>query len=139
MKIRSFTMEDYEQVWELWEACKLSLGPSDSRTEIEKKLKRDPDLFLVVEENRAILGVAIGSWDGRVGSIYNHAVEPRCRRTGIGSGLMRELEHRLMEKGARRINLLVGKNNLEAQDFYEAGGFRFDDTQLLMTKELNQG
>ena len=136
MIIREFAMNDYEQVRQLWRICRLKLTMCDGQVAIGKKLERDPDVFLVAEENKAILGVAMGTWDGREASICNHAVEPRCRRMGIGSQLIKEVERRLKNKGATRISLLVDRNNLDAQDFYEANGYEIDDSQVVLTKEI---
>lgn len=138
MKIREFTMKDYDRVWQLWRLCRIPPVGSDSPERTAEKLERDPDLFLVAEMNQAIMGVVMGSWDGRLGWIYNHAVDPRCRRLGIGSQLMKEIERRLQAKGATQINLLVEKTNLEAEDFYESIGFSVDDSYSLMIKQLPQ-
>ncbi len=138
MKIRSFASADYKQVWQLWHACHILLGPSDTQDAIEKKLERDPDLLLVADVNNAILGVVIGAWDGRTGWIYNHAVEPRCRGQGIGSALMQEMERRMAKKGASSIKLLVGKDNLDAQDFYQDNGFKEESGQLVMAKAVGK-
>ena len=57
MRIRTFRFsDDYSAVYDLWE----NAGPgihvrrSDQPDEILKKLKRDPDLFLVAEINGQI-------------------------------------------------------------------------------------
>ena len=136
MRIRHFTMEDYPRVRTLWQVCHLLLGEHDSREQIERKLERDPDLFLVAEENQAILGVVMGTWDGRCGWVWSQAVDPVCRRTGIGRRLMDELERRLREKGALEIMLFVDRDSLEAQDFYEASGFGFRRQSVVMAKSL---
>lgn len=136
MIIRDFSMADFDRVWQLWQVCHIDLGPDDTPERLAVKLERDPDLFLVAEEGEAVLGAVIGTWDGRVGWIYNHAVEPRCRRTGIGSMLTKELERRLKDKGAKETYLLVAEDNLNAQDFYEAQGFREDRGQVVMVKPL---
>jgi len=130
-------MEDYDQIWQLWHALKLPLDESDSRPGMEKKLERDPDLLLVAEENEVILGVIIGTWDGRYGRIYNQAVEPRVRRMGIGRALIREVERRLWEKGAREIRLLVSRDDLRAQEFYKANDYQPDERRILMIKRLS--
>lgn len=137
MIVREFAMSDFARVWQLWQACHIDLGPNDTPERLAIKLERDPDLFLVAEEGEAILGTVVGTWDGRVGWVYNHAVEPRCRRSGIGSTLAKEVEQRLKSKGATEICLLVAQNNLNAQDFYEAQGFREDSTQVVMVKPLS--
>lgn len=137
MNIREFTLADYDQVYKLWRVCRLSLGPEDTEEALARKLERDPDLFLVAELNRAIVGAVMGAWDGRYGTIYNHAVEPRARGSGVGSHLMWEVERRLREKGARQVWLRVGRESLEAVDFYEGRGFQADSEQVVMSKTLS--
>lgn len=138
MKIREFTMKDYDRMWQLWRLCHIPLAESDSPERTAEKLKRDPDLFLVAEMNEAIMGVVMGSWDGRLAWIYNQAVDPCCRRMGVGSQLMSEIERRLQAKGATRINLLIEKTNLEAEDFYQSSGFSVEEGYTLMIKQLPQ-
>ena len=136
MRIRPFTMADFDRVWQLWHICRLPVGSRERREEIERKLERDPDLFLVAEMNQAIMGTVMGAWDGRNGWVYNHAVDPRLRRMGVGSRLIKELEGRLREKGAREINLVVGRSNFDAQIVYQETGFHVREEEIIMTKVL---
>jgi len=82
--------DDYPEVESLWASMErgVNLGRSDTPEEIWKKLARDPDLFLVVEENGQIIGTVIGGFDGRRGSIYHLAVTASFRGRGIGFRLM---------------------------------------------------
>ena len=135
-RIRPFTMADYDGVWQLWHICHVPVGARERREEIERKLDLDPDLFLVAEMNQVIMGTVMGAWDGRNGWVYNHAVDSRIRRMGVGSRLIKELEQRLKEKGARQINLVVGRSNFEAQIVYQETGFRIREDEVIMTKVL---
>jgi len=136
IKIRPFTMSDFEGVRQLWDICHIQLGPQDTIEEIQKKLKRDGNIFLVAEANNIIMGTVMGAWDGRNGWIYNHAVDARSRRLGLGSKLMVELERRLKEIGAIQTCLLVSKGNFDAQFFYEANGFVSQEDEIVMVKKL---
>lgn len=136
IKIRPFTMSDFEGVQQLWDICHIKTGPQDSQEEIEKKLKRNGNLFLVAEANNIIMGTVMGAWDGRNGWIYNHAVDARSRRLGLGSKLMVELERRIKEMGAIQICLLVSKGNFDAQYFYEANGFVPQEDEIVMVKQI---
>ena len=100
IRIRPFTMDDFDGVQQLWEIYHIKLCPQDSLTEIQKKLKLDGNLFLVAEANNIIMGTVMGAWDGRKGWIYNHAVDARSHRLGLGSRLIVELERRFKEMGA---------------------------------------
>ena len=68
MQIREFRFpEDFPQVENLWASMEkgVRLGRSDTPDEIQKKLTRDPDLFLVAEEDGQIVATVIGGYDGR--------------------------------------------------------------------------
>ena len=112
--------EDYKQVFELWQSIEkgVHVGRSDTLVEIEKKLERDPDLFLIAEAAGKIIGSVIGGFDGRRGIIYHLAVASTFRGQGIGSRLMDEVESRLRTKGRLKCYLLVTVDNPEVEDYY---------------------
>ena len=93
----------------LWENIEVGIhvGRSDTPEEIQKKLNRDPDLFLVAELNEQIIGTVIGGYDGRRGMIYHLAVHETVREQGVGAMLMSEVEKRLQAKGCVKCYLLV--------------------------------
>lgn len=109
----------------LWE----NAGPgihvrrSDQPEEMEKKLQRDPDLFLVAEVDGQIIGAVLGGFDGRRGIVYHLAVAGPYRHMGIGATLMENLEQRMVNKGCIRCYLLVTKDNQNAIHFYEQTGW----------------
>ncbi|HSD84048.1 MAG TPA: GNAT family N-acetyltransferase, partial [Anaerolineae bacterium] len=62
IQIREFRFPaDYEPIYELWGSMEkgVSVGRSDTLAEIEKKVSRDPDLFLVAESDGCIIGSVI--------------------------------------------------------------------------------
>ena len=125
--IREFhKLEDYPAVKQLWENAGpgIHLRRSDELDEIEKKLQRDPDLFLVAELHGRVIGSVLGGFDGRRGMMYHLAVEVSYRRQGIGLALMDELERRLRNKGCIKYYLLVIKDNETAIRFYEEHGWQ---------------
>ncbi len=124
--IREFHAQaDYSAAMRLWESMEkgIHVGASDTRAEIEKKLQRDPDLFIVAELNDKLIGTVIGGFDGRRGFIYHLAVDPAHRAQGIGGRLMDEVEARLRAKGCRRCYLFVTPDNPEAMQYYEKRGW----------------
>jgi ribosomal protein S18 acetylase RimI-like enzyme len=140
VQIREFQFPvDYDQVYQLWESIEkgVRVGRSDTPREIEKKLSRDPDLFLVAEWDGRIIGSVIGGFDGRRGLIYHLAVASEFRGNGIGSQLMDELENRLRAKGCLKSYLLVTLDNTEAEEYYKKHGWQPMDQQVrIMGKEL---
>lgn len=111
-------------------------GRSDTPAEIEKKLARDPDLFLVAECEDKIVGSVLGGYDGRRGMVYHLAVDRSFRNRGIGSRLMEEVELRLRAKGCLKSYLLVAEENHEVDAFYQRLGWQHMQTVHLFGKEL---
>jgi ribosomal protein S18 acetylase RimI-like enzyme len=139
IKIREFQFPvDYQPVYELWLSIErgVHLGRSDTPAEIEKKISRDPDLFLIAECENKIIGSVIGGYDGRRGLIYHLAVDESFRGQGIGSHLMNEVEARLRSKGCLKCYLLVTNDNPEAAVYYQDHGWFHMDTVRLFGKEL---
>jgi ribosomal protein S18 acetylase RimI-like enzyme len=122
IRIREFRYPaDYKEVYHLWATAGegIHLRRSDETEEIEKKIQRDPDLFLVAENEGEIIGSVMGGFDGRRGLVYHLAVAEPYREQGIGSLLMTDLEQRLRAKGCLRCYLLVTPDNQNTIRFYE--------------------
>jgi len=137
--IREFQFPaDYEQVYQLWGTIEkgVHIGRSDTQSEIQKKISRDPDLFLIAESDGRVIGSVIGGFDGRRGLIYHLAVSAAFRGRGIGSRLMEELESRLRAKGCLKCYLLVTDDNFEAEEYYRRRGWQHMDSIHLYGKEL---
>lgn len=131
-------MADYHSAVALWCAAGpgIALRPSDQVEEIAKKLRRDPDLFLVAEDEKEIIGVIVGAWDGRRGWIHHLTVAASHRRLGIGQALLREVENRLCAKGCLKVNLVVRPESAEAIALYRSLGYGDMRPIFPMGKEL---
>ena len=139
VQIRGFDFpSDYEQVIELWQSIErgIHLGRSDTFTEIEKKISRDPDLFLVAEFDGRIIGAVMGGFDGRRGLIYHLAVASAFRGRGIGSDLMQGVESRLRAKGCLKCYLMVTLDNMEVINYYAQHGWQHMEHVRLYGKDL---
>ncbi|MEO8357557.1 MAG: GNAT family acetyltransferase [Chloroflexota bacterium] len=139
VQIREFQYPaDYQQVFELWSSIEkgVHVGRSDSPMEIQKKISRDPELFLVAESQNKIIGSVIGGYDGRRGLVYHLAVDASFRGQGIGSRLMDEVEARLRSRGCLKCYLLVTSDNTEVEHYYRQRGWQRMDSVHLFGKEL---
>ncbi|MDQ3980565.1 MAG: GNAT family N-acetyltransferase, partial [Actinomycetota bacterium] len=106
-----------------------------------RKLERDPQLVLVAEDDSfppAMLGVVIGSYDGRRGWIFRLAVASDHRRRGVGRALVMELERRFLEMGVDRIRLLTITDNAPARKFWEELGYTGFERVVLFSKDLGR-
>jgi ribosomal protein S18 acetylase RimI-like enzyme len=130
--------EDYRAARLLWENAGpgIHIRRSDEPEEIQKKLQRDPDLFMVAEIQGRLVGTVIGGFDGRRGLIYHLAVDAAFRQQGVGSLLMDEVERRLRAKGCLKCYLMVTVDNDNALRFYETRRWERMDSIHTYTKEL---
>jgi len=136
MRIREFRTEDYSELFQLWKENGLAIRPGDDLEGVKLKLQRDPNLFLTAQENHEIVGVVMGAWDGRRGWINHLAVKHGHQRRGIGTALVRELERRLIEKGARKVNAQVYKWNKKSLKFFKANGYETHEDLIMIGKLL---
>lgn len=125
MKIRTMTISDYRQVYDLWLSCKgMGLNDlDDSRDGIKRFLDRNPETCFVAEERNEIIGVILAGHDGRRGYIYHTSVSPDHRRRGIASALVDEALSALRTQGINKTALVVFSNNKDGNDFWEKSGF----------------
>ena len=139
--IREFSFpNDYDQTLTFWRTIEkgMNVGRSDTQQEIQKKLERDPDLFLVAEAANEIVGTIIGAFDGRRGMIYHLAVHKDFREQGVGSSLLLEVEKRLQAKGCLKCLMHVLDENTEAIQFYKNMGWRHAAEDVVFVKEFFQ-
>ena len=134
LRVRSFRMDDYPQVRKLWKNSGLEIRPGDSRREIQRKLQRDPELFLVGEVGARVVGSVIGAWDGRRGWIYHLGVLPDFQRKGVASRLVREVERRMRAKGVVKVNASIYKWNKRSIAFFKASGYEMDNKTVQVGK-----
>jgi ribosomal protein S18 acetylase RimI-like enzyme len=125
-RIRPFEDRDEERVVALWQLCGLLRPWNDPRKDIARKRRVQRELFLVCEVEGAIVGSAMGGYDGHRGWVNYLAVDTAHRRLGLGRALMSALETRLLALGCPKLNLQVRDDNLAALAFYERLGYRKD-------------
>ncbi len=134
--VAEFEVGDYPAVKELWKACGLGPSAGDELSEVRKKLKRDPELFLVARRGGEIVGAVMGAWDGRRGWIYHLGVSPSIRRAGIASMLLKEVESRMRQKGVVKVNAIVYHWNDPSFSLFEKHGFSRQGDQVVIGKLL---
>lgn len=118
--IRPGRSNECDKILELWRNAGITPSISDTVDDLEKEIQSDGGFLLVAEYEDRVVGTVMGGWDGWRGNIYRLAVLPEYRLRGIGRRLVREVEVKLAAKGARKISILVEKNEDTAVAFWNA-------------------
>lgn len=142
-EIRLVTIEDYDNLFELWnstEQSRRALNPvDDSREGIDKYLKRNPSTCFSAVKDGKIIGVILTGHDGRRAIIHHMCVHPDYRRMGIAGKLVEKAEEALKKEGINKIFGLVFKDNDPANAFWEAQGYSLRTNLNYRNKSLNDG
>ncbi len=129
--IRSYIETDLQEVIKLWKSCGLVVPWNNPEEDIARKLKVDPDLFLIGKASDEIVASVMGGYEGHRGWINYLAVAPTHQRNGYGAEMMVEVEKRIRAKGCPKINLQVRSNNADVISFYASIGYRVDEVVSL--------
>jgi ribosomal protein S18 acetylase RimI-like enzyme len=127
MRVRAYNESDKEDVIALWHECGLVAPQNDPAKDIERKLKVDPDLFLVGVTDKGIVASVMGGYEGHRGWINYLAVKPSEQRKGYGQSIMQAVETLIKQKGCPKINLQVRNGNESVIAFYSAIGYGNDN------------
>jgi ribosomal protein S18 acetylase RimI-like enzyme len=136
MDIGPLTDDDLDDAIELWARTE-HLGPVP-RSDVEGLRAVDGDLVLGARLDGRLVGVVLGSFDGRRGWVNRLAVDPTVRRRGVAAALLDEVEARLRARGCVQLNLLVFAGNGEGRAFWEARGYTRSDDVLLYARRLDR-
>ena len=131
MEIRPFDPNDEESVIQLWTACGLVVPWNNPRRDIQRKLKIQPEMFLVAHSDGQIIATVMAGYDGHRGWINYLAVHPQHQHSGIGKLMMDEAESLLRSVGCPKINLQVRSKNSDVIKFYDQIGYNPDDVVSL--------
>jgi ribosomal protein S18 acetylase RimI-like enzyme len=133
--IRTARVDEIEAIVALWSGAGLQVDTSAASAELASLLAAGTDLMLVDERDSTIVGTVLGTWDGRRGWVQRLATLSDWRSQGVASGLLDELERRLLDRGCRKLNLLIEPDNASVVAFYQRAGFTTDEL-IFMEKRL---
>jgi ribosomal protein S18 acetylase RimI-like enzyme len=127
MEVVEYKPEYESAVIELWEKCELTRPWNNPGLDIERKIKVNPELFLVGLIEGKVVASAMGGYEGHRGWVNYLAVDPERRRQGLGRKMMDVIEERLSEIGCPKINIQVRDDNTEALNFYSKIGYNTEE------------
>ena len=137
MLIRPYSADNEDAVVELWQRCGLTRPWNDPHKDIARKLKVNPELFLVGFVNGKVAASAVAGYEGHRGWVNYLAVDPDFQRKGLGRQMMQNVEQALARMGCPKVNIQVRTGNLNAIEFYKNLGYKIDET-VSMGKRLEE-
>jgi ribosomal protein S18 acetylase RimI-like enzyme len=140
MEIGELSIEDYDSMIVLWKEAGLSHRPEgrDSREEVERQINEFGDLFLAAFEGGDLVGVIMGTDDGRKGWINRLAVLPGNQRQGVALELIRAIEAALKARKRRIISILIEPPNEASVALFEKAGYKIWDGMFYLSKREDE-
>ena len=138
MKIRVMSVDDYENVYDLWiHTPGMGLNTTDDSKEgITKYLRRNPSTCFVAETHDRLIGVIMAGHDGRRGFIHHTAVHPQYRNQGVGRALVEHALKALEAEGICKAALVVFSRNADGNAFWEKMGFTTREDLVYRNKNI---
>ena len=120
------TIEDYEQVHDLW--MKIHgfgiRSVDDSKEGVERFLKRNPTTSVVAVEDDKIVGAILCGHDGRRGCLYHVCVDEAYRMRGIGKAMVVFAMEALKTEGINNVSLIAFTKNDIGNAFWKEIGWK---------------
>lgn len=121
--IRPYLESDLDDVIALWELCGLTRPWNNPEIDIFRKLAQRDQLFLLAVKDNQLIATVMGGYDGHCGWVNYLAVHPNFQRNDVATALVQQLEKRLIALGCPKLQLLIRKDNIDVQSFYEQLGY----------------
>jgi ribosomal protein S18 acetylase RimI-like enzyme len=136
MILRRAQASDIDAVLDVWRRADAAPSATDDAPSLLRLLQVDPGALVLAEEDGAVVGTLIATFDGWRANFYRLAVVPERRRRGVARALVEEGERRACKRGARRFSAIVLAAETPAVAFWEAAGYRRDPRITRFTKTL---
>lgn len=127
MIIRPYQSSDNEKLIQLWSDCGLVVSHNNPIRDINRKLRVNPEMFLVGELDGKLIASCMAGYEGHRGWINYLAVSPSFQRKGHANEIMKAAEKLLNDAGCPKINLQVRTTNHTVIEFYKSIGYIVDD------------
>jgi ribosomal-protein-alanine N-acetyltransferase len=127
MKLRRFSLADLDKILEI-EKLSFPYREAWSKEYFEILYQKNPEEFIVAEENGKVVGYTIGQLKNDSAEIISLAVAPNWRKKGIGKALTEFLINHFRGKKIKEIFLHVRTKNEVATSFYQNLGFEVSKT-----------
>jgi ribosomal protein S18 acetylase RimI-like enzyme len=138
LRIRRLDAGDVPEIRDLWDRAGLFFRPDgrDSVDRLAEELGETDTFVLGAYGDDLLLGVALGTDDGRKGWINRVAVAPEHRRTGVARALIRACEEVFADRGIGLVTCLIEAENKPSLDLFEGEGYEARRDVVYLRKPL---
>ncbi len=134
-RLRPLEVADFDAVLALWNQTEgVGMTESDTPEMLKLFLERNPNLSLVVENQKEIAGAILCGHDGRRGFLYHLAVAPSHRRQGLANAMVEACLAALGKVGLLKCNILVYAHNESGKTFWKKHGWNAREDLMLWQK-----
>jgi ribosomal protein S18 acetylase RimI-like enzyme len=134
MILRRARPSDIDAVLDVWRRADAAPSATDDAPSLLRLLEVDPGALVLAEENGAVVGTLIATFDGWRANFYRLAVVPERRRRGVARALVEAGERQARAHGARRFSALVLRGEANAVALWESAGYERDQRITRFTK-----
>ena len=138
--VRVMKIDDYDKVYALWNSIH-GFGirtMDDSREEIDRFLKRNPNTSAVYEQDGKIVGAILCGHDGRRACFYHVCVSEEYRMHGIGKKMVKFCCERLKEEKINKVCLNAFVTNVVGNKFWQKMGWTLREDMNYYDFVLNE-
>jgi len=125
VQIRSLRRSDYDTMIELFQISGLNPKTKgrDSPRSFSEQLRRNRGSYLGAFDADRLVGVVLGTSDGRKAWINRLAVHPDYRRRSIAARLVRACERVLRQQGLKMFAALIEPENRASEALFRSLGY----------------
>lgn len=137
--IRLFTMNDYDEVYQLWKSIPgVGLRSiDDSGAGIEQFVRRNPTTNFVSVEDGRIVGSALSGHDGRRGYLYHVSVDESYRHRAIARQLIEHIMEAMKKENITKLALVCYSSNANGNAFWNSLGWEIREDLNYYTISIN--
>lgn len=136
LEIRPLRESELPLMVDVWRKAGLPSRPKgrDTLSNLKSQRRRDPDMFIGAFEDGMLVGVVIGSDDGRKGWINRLAVLPGSMKKGVAKALISACEDTLRRRGRLLFSVLIEDYNEASMKLFLNAGYSREDDILYFAK-----
>ena len=135
LEFRRATLHDHERIQALWDESRLD---TVDEHEWDTLITSPGAIVLVAEEEGALVGAIVATFDGWRAYVYHVAVVPGRRRRGVAKALFDEAQAHLAREGNRIVYVMVNDENEGGMALLNSLGYR-QQGDIVMVNEIGDG